>query len=217
MLERKKLLASCHLVLMPSSLQKPKVFDTNGRDSSFSSARLHKNGNMALLAHILALGQRSAQKRWAMNVSIQENVVTPDYKRPMKRVDEPLANCLVEHGRRKRNTVLQGNLIGLDAAAGYLPSNCFTCRQGNAQLSQVRNNIARNIYLTVTPSERTLRINRNNIFLCLYTFKQLLYFKEVFMGMTTDGLSYWQTESTSEPPLEASIRDLLDLPAQQFP
>jgi hypothetical protein len=80
MLERKKLLASCHLVLIPS-LQKPKVFDTNGRDSSFSSARLHKNGNMALLAHILALGQRSAQKRWAMNVSIQENVVTPDYVR----------------------------------------------------------------------------------------------------------------------------------------
>jgi hypothetical protein len=78
MLKRKKLLASCHLVLMPS-LQEPKVFDTNGRDSSFSSVRLHKNGNMTLLAHILALGQRSAQKRWAINILIQENVVTPDY------------------------------------------------------------------------------------------------------------------------------------------
>src|SRR5260221_8675152 len=73
-----------------------------------------------------------------------------------------------------------------------------------------------NTHLTVIHSTRTLRINRNNIFLCLYTFKQLLYFKEVFMGMTTDGLSSWQAELTSEPLLEVTIGDLLDRRAQEL-
>jgi hypothetical protein len=35
----------------------------DGRDSSFSSARLHKNQNLALLSSILALGQKNPPER----------------------------------------------------------------------------------------------------------------------------------------------------------
>jgi hypothetical protein len=51
------------IVIIHTSIHLKKVFDTYGRDSSFSSARLHKNRNVALLSDILALGQKSAQNR----------------------------------------------------------------------------------------------------------------------------------------------------------
>lgn len=37
------------------------------------------------------------------------------------------------------------------------------------------------------------------------------------MGMTNDGLSYWQAETDGEPLLEITIGDLLDLRAQEYP
>ncbi|MGH2507545.1 MAG: AMP-binding protein, partial [Ktedonobacteraceae bacterium] len=37
------------------------------------------------------------------------------------------------------------------------------------------------------------------------------------MGMTTDGLSYWQAETTDEPLLDTTIGDLLDCQASAFP
>jgi acyl-CoA synthetase (AMP-forming)/AMP-acid ligase II len=37
------------------------------------------------------------------------------------------------------------------------------------------------------------------------------------MGMTNDGLSYWQTDSAGEPLLEMAIGDLLDRQATTFP
>src|SRR5213082_549131 len=37
------------------------------------------------------------------------------------------------------------------------------------------------------------------------------------MGMTNDGLSYWQAETDGEPLLEITIGDLLDLRAQEHP
>src|SRR5206468_7057256 len=37
------------------------------------------------------------------------------------------------------------------------------------------------------------------------------------MGMTTDGLSYWQAESTNEPLIEATVGDILDRRASEIP
>ena len=37
------------------------------------------------------------------------------------------------------------------------------------------------------------------------------------MGMSNDGLSYWQSESDSIPLLEISIGDLLDRRAEEIP
>ena len=37
------------------------------------------------------------------------------------------------------------------------------------------------------------------------------------MGMTNDGLSYWQAENADQPLLEVTIGDLLDRRAEEFP
>src|SRR5712692_595903 len=39
----------------------------------------------------------------------------------------------------------------------------------------------------------------------------------LFMGMTNDGLSYWQAETSGEPLLEITIGDLLDRRAGELP
>src|SRR5712692_9783823 len=39
----------------------------------------------------------------------------------------------------------------------------------------------------------------------------------LFMGMTNDGLSYWQAETSGEPLLEITIGDLLDRRAEELP
>src|SRR5947209_2591547 len=45
----------------------------------------------------------------------------------------------------------------------------------------------------------------------------LLTSRRTYMGMTNDGLSYWQADTSEKPLLETTIGDLLDRQANTFP
>src|SRR6266704_127530 len=62
-------------------------------------------------------------------------------------------------------------------------------------------------------TNHTLRITHSIIYDCWF----LCYSEERFMGMTTDGLSYWQADTTDEPLLNVTIGDLLDQRAEELP
>jgi fatty-acyl-CoA synthase len=71
--------------------------------------------------------------------------------------------------------------------------------------------------LTVISTERTLRINDDNFQYYLFVRLDYVSHRRTIMGMTNDGLSYWQAETEGISLLEMTIGDLLDQRADEIP